>query len=239
MERPLEGLRAALAVPSYGPTDSMCAKDIRVAMMNASAAGLTWVGDVSPDRMGFEKARNVVCQTLIGEGSEFADGVVWIDNDMRMERWAITRLLHQAKRFDADFVSGVYHKRGGNYDPVFFVFDEENDTFRSLSDYPEDTIAPADGCGFGFVWTSFKMIDVMARHPDFNEEDGWFRREGLSEDLAFCYLARRAGFRLYVDTGIQLGHMGEPEVITREHFLKAREQKTETPVVRGPKGWGP
>jgi hypothetical protein len=225
MERPLEGVKAALAVPSYGPTDSLCAKDIRVALMNASAAGLTWVGDVSPDRMGFAPARNTICQALIGQGPDFADGVAWIDNDMRMKRWAITRLINQAKRYSIDFISGVYHKRGNEYEPVFFMFDEKEGKYYTLADYPENTIAPADACGFGFVWTSFKMIDAMARHPDFDPKCGWFRKEGLSEDIAFCDLARRAGIQLYVDTGIQLGHMGEPEIITREHFLKAQAEK--------------
>jgi hypothetical protein len=236
-------MKAGLAVPSYGPTDSLCAKDVRVAIMNASAAGLTWVGDISPDRMGFSSARNAVCQTVIGEGPDFTDGVVWIDNDMRMPRWAITRMILAAKKLDADFVSGVYHKRGEGYTPVFYMFEEKDDQFWSIDDYPEDMIVPADGCGFGFVWTSFKMIDAIARHEDFVPEDGWFKKQGLSEDLAFCYFARKAGFQLYVDTGIQLGHTGEPEVITREHFLRAKEEKKTgtkdgVPLVRGKKGWG-
>jgi hypothetical protein len=247
--KPLEGMRAALVVPSYGNTDSQCAKDVRVSMMNAAVKGLEWVGDISPDRMGYAAARNTATQQFIEAGPDFADGIMWIDNDIRCSPASISRLIYQAKRLKADFISGVYHHRGGKYKPVFYIFKEAKKgeprgRFYSVEDYPEDTLAPADACGFGFVWTSSKLIDAIARHPDFNERGGWFpdNRDsgGFGEDLSFCYQAMRCGIQLYVDTGIQLGHMGDPEVITREQHLKAlaEKEKQGIPEVRGPKGWG-
>lgn len=247
--KPLEGMKAALVVPSYGTSDPACAKDVRVGMMNAAAKGLAWVGDLSPDRMGYATARNTTAQEFIEEGEDFADGIVWIDNDIRFAKASISRLLYQARRLKADFISGVYHQRGGMHMPVFYLFDEKLNGFRNVDDYPADMIAPADGCGFGFVWTSKKLIDAIARHPEFDPRRGWFpdersKKGGYGEDLSFCYQAMRCGIQLYVDTGIQVGHMGEPEIITREHFLKSKAERdskkadSSQALVRGRREWG-
>ena len=66
----------------------------------------------------------------------------------------------------------------------------------------------------------------MSENPEFEPLSGWFadKRDfgGFSEDLTFCYLAMRSGVQLYAHTGIQLGHCGDPEVVTRETYERKK-----------------
>ena len=41
--------------------------------------------------------------------------------------------------------------------------------------------------------------------------------DGLGEDLAFCYRAKQAGFRIKANSYIPLGHIGE-RVYTKEDY---------------------
>lgn len=133
------------------------------------------------------------------------------------------RLLSSVVDFKADFVTGVYHKRIAPHEPTFYMYDRQTGDFRSCEQYPDNVFAPIDGCGFGFVYTSRKLIEKIAELPSFNEEIGWFPdtrdvKGGYGEDMGFCKHAMDAKIQLYVNTGIQLGHMGDPEAIYRKHY---------------------
>jgi len=211
-------------------------------MMMASIFGVVWVGDASPDRMGFNAARNSIAQAVIQD--EGIDGVVWIDSDIRMPPNSIATMISESRRVEAEFMSGVYHLRGEPYSPVFYEYSEETHTFHHFKDYPDNVVAPVGGCGFGFAYTSRRILETIARHPQFNGDKGWFPDErdtgGFGEDLSFCYQAIRSNIQLYVHTGIQLGHSGDSEVITQEHFRKHMRSNVPETDVRAPKGpmWG-
>lgn len=226
MSAPLEGMKILLAVPTYGPVDPICQKDVRVGMMVASKHGVEWAGDASPDRVGFAMARNVVAQSLLLMPEDEANGIMWIDSDIRHQPSDISRLLASARHFNAEFVSGVYHQRAMPYDACFYEWRPKKKKFAAVSDYPLDVFAPFSGCGFGFVYTSRKVIEGIAKSKEFSPEKGWFPDErdslGYGEDLSFCYQAMNAGFQLYVDTGIRLGHGGEQNVIYRDDALRLR-----------------
>jgi hypothetical protein len=230
----LEGMKAALVVPTYGSTNPKCARTIRVAMMSAANHGLKWAGDISPDRMGWGQARNTAAQNFIMQGPGFADGILWIDDDMVIPSDAISRLLDQVNTLPCDFISGLYHQRAGDHLPVFYHFNKNKGHFSIFKEYPENVIVPIEGCGFGFVWTSAKLIEAVARHPDFDSKKGWFPDErysgGFGEDLSFCHMATKCDIQLYVDTGIQLGHMGDPDPIVRENYLAKKAAKPEGEV---------
>ena len=127
--------------------------------------------------------------------------------------------------------TGVYYQREGAHNPVVYHYNKKKKSFQPAEEFPDHVFAPIDGCGFGFVWTSWKLIDAIARHKDFDPQDGWFpdTRDagGFGEDLSFCAKAMACGIQLYVDTGIRIGHVSSPEVIYREDFLAAKEKLTE------------
>lgn len=229
---PCKGRKLILAVPSYGPIDPACQKDIRVAMMVAARHGVVWAGDSSPDRMGWGVARNVVAdQALNMPGLAEDDGVMWIDSDMRIPPNAIASLIVASVVKSADFVTGVYHQRMPPHAPLFGTYVPHKGKYAWVETYEENVFAPCDGCGFGFVFTSRRTIRAIANLPGFKEEKGWFpderHEDGLGEDLSFCHQAMTAKIQLYVHTGIQLGHVGDPHVVTRADFIRELTRKKE------------
>jgi len=233
----LKGKRALLAVPTYGQVDPLCAKMLRIAMMGASNRGLRWVGDASPDRQGWSAARNSVAQ-VVADDPDSVDGIVWVDSDIRVPPDAIVRLLVHS----LDFVSGLYHQRAPVHNPVFYGWSDKKQMFQPADDYLVDVVAPTDGCGFGFVWTSTKTIMTIAKHKDFDSKGGWFKdlRDGggFGEDLNFCRLAMKAGIQLHIDTGIQVGHAGELGVVTREDFLREKAKLVVGAAPETQRTWG-
>jgi glycosyltransferase involved in cell wall biosynthesis len=213
-------VKLLLAVPTYGHLDPACERSVRVACFSAVTAGVEWVGDCSPDRMGHSAARNFVAQAAFDH--PVAEGVVWVDADVRLPPEAIGYLVDAARRESADFVSGVYYERGDNVRPVFFKLQPDGKVMN-YGRHPVGQLAPVDACGFGIVYTSKRMLKGMFEHPEFDPvRRRWFwndqDRGGYSEDINFCLLAKKAGFRLLVHTGIQCHHQGDPAFYGREQF---------------------
>lgn len=242
MGQELAGIRALLSTPTYGPVDPDAQKSLRVAMMTAANHGLYWAGDASPDRMTYGYARNKTAQTLF-DYPDLADGIMWVDSDIMLEPMSITRLIDAAVHNHIDFATGIYHKRAGNFEPLIYHFDPKSEKFYIIPEYPENTLMIVGGCGFGFVWTSKACLTKMSQHPSFDPKRGWFPDErdtgGFGEDLNFCYKAIKSGVDLYVDTGVQVGHLGDPVAYGRSHYLQAYEKIKERALVQTPpETWG-
>jgi len=237
----LAGMRLLLASPTYGTVDPLCGREMRVAIMETSKRGVEWLGDASPDRHGFGHARNLVAQTLL-DSSE-ANGIVWIDSDMRQKNLDLAQLLFDAKQYEAEFISGVYHQRRPPHEPCFYRWTQKEGSseygFQAADSYQKGVVFPDAGCGFGFVYTSRKAIETIARSKDFDPMKGWFPDEresgGFGEDLSFCWLAKQAGVQLYVDSAVILGHTGDPRVIYPEDQVRTKKK----PEAAGPRNdWG-
>lgn len=203
--------KLVIACPTYGPVDPRAAKSLRVAIMHAGANGISWVGDVSPDRMGWEAARNTAADAAIENG---ADGIMWVDSDMILPAFAITRLV----QLGVDFASGMYFQRLPPYYPLVGKFNGEN--FSWVVEWPENVVFQADGIGFGCAYTSTKLLKDMMTLPE-GEEKSWFRRTRYSEDLSFCVSAAKLGVKPHIDTAIMCGHLGDSVEVTVEHFKTA------------------
>lgn len=228
-------MKVLLAVPTYGPVDPACSKDLRVAIMTASHHGVQWVGDHSPDRVSYSSARNATANFALANAAEM-DGVMWVDSDIRQPADALLRLLVTAQKHGLDFVTGIYHSRAHPHLPVIYHWDAAVGKYLQCVDYPKDKIISLDACGFGFCYTSIACLTKMAESEHFNRLSGWFAYQldsgGFSEDISFCHLAKKAGIQLYLDTGVQVGHTGEPHVIWEKDF-RDLHITLESPEIQG------
>ena len=236
VSKPLAGMRAVLVSPTYGGVDPRCVKNLRVAVMSAASMGLHWAGDASQDRLGYAFTRNLSA-SFLRKNPDAADGIVWVDSDIVCKPDSIVRLLTTVRAHNLDFVTGVYHARTTPNLPILYHWDETVQKYLQAVTYPKDQILSVDACGFGFVWTSSRLINAIADSPGFNPKYGWFpdRRDtgGFGEDISFCDQAKHLNPRihLFVDTGIQVGHTGDPEVIWEEQF-RTRNLKLESPEIQ-------
>jgi len=213
-------VKLVFACPSYGPIEPKALISQRNAIMHAAANGVTWLGDASPDRMKFDAARNAVVRSVL-EGPEAADAdaVFWCDSDVILPSHAITSMVKTGK----DFVTGIYFQRRAPFWPLIAHFNpkggqDSTGSFNWFTDWPADVVAPIDGCGFGCVLTSVKMLRAMGAGP-------WFTFEKFSEDFDFCLRAARAGYQPHVHTGVLCGHLADPVPVTQEDFRRQWEQE--------------
>ena len=190
--------------PTYGTLDPQAVISQRIALMHSAANHTIWLGDASPDRMAFAAARNAIVQAALQTD---ADGVFWCDSDVVLPRDAVTRLLAE----DKDFITGIYFQRRTPHFPLIAHYHEQREVFNWFTEWPDNVVAPIDGCGFGCVYTSMRLLNAMGDGP-------WFHYQKFSEDFDFCLSARAKGFQLYVHTGVLCGHLADPVPVTKKTF---------------------
>lgn len=232
-------MNIAFATITYGYLDPECMRAVRRSIMCAARNGTTWMGEASYDRHPYGAARNMCVESVL-QSDKPIDGMLWMDSDIVPEENSVWRLLALVERDSLDFASGLYHHRRGNHGPVIYQYRDKEDSFSQWQYYDPDVILPAHGCGFGFVYTSVKLLKAIEALPGFDKDGGaWFpdRREGygkFGEDLGFCKQAILAGAKLIVDTGNIVRHAGETKYIGREDFLSALTKDGKEPkLVKG------
>ena len=210
-------MKVLYSSPTYGPVDQFCVSAAEFSIMYAANHGIEWGGVISPDRMTYSDARNMVAE-WVWQNPKKVDGVMWVDSDILPEADSIHRLLDLARHFDYDVVSGLYHQRRPPYEPVVFQFNPDKNIFKRAQTIIADKVYRVDGVGFGFCYTSTKAILAVRNLSSFGHEIGeWFpdhrQRDGFGEDLGFCHLCREANIPIYIDTTNKVDHMGDGERI--------------------------
>ena len=167
-------------------------------------------------------ARDRIAELAYEEGMDY---LFFIDDDMLSQPDLFERLYKHQK----DIVGALAFTRFGPHKPVIYVLDEGFDpiekkayyTSKAYLNYPKDTLVECDAVGFGAVLIDCKVLKKV-RRP-------WFTpATGKGEDIQFCFEARKAGFKVYMDTATKLGHLGPPKVITEEVY----DQETNAPELR-------
>ena len=145
------------------------------------------------------------------------DYMLWLDSDMVYTPNDFDVLLRLAKKKDLSFVSGLYFtKRSKACRPVYMV--QYPDGMRLADNYPENTLLSVDGVGFGFFLCKGQAIfDLYKKYKLklFKLENGNDGRM-VGEDIVFSRCVKEAGYKLYVYTGVCLGHEGG--IISKPHF---------------------
>ena len=166
-----------------------------------------------------------------------ATHLMFVDSDNIIPTGATRRLLSHNK----PIVSGLYFKRQGAPEAVAFEWAEESHTkFHSMSQSiaermrelglpassseqivgePSECLMEADVVGFGTVLIQREAIEEMKKANGII-----FGKHGLDvgEDVVFCRLAQDLGMKIWVDIGVQSGHMAK-YVITSNDFLGIKE----------------
>lgn len=162
-------------------------------------------------------ARNLLAQKACENGF---DRILWVDSDMSFDRDLLARL---SARIDEgyDFVTGLYFTRRMPIEPTIYkdvacyVKDgKQMPTAVCYSDYPRDSFFEIKGCGFGGCMTTTKMmLDVAQKYGlPFSPI------LGFGEDLSFCQRATQAGYKIWCDSTIKLGHISHC-VVQEENYL--------------------
>ena len=145
------------------------------------------------------KNRNVIAEAAIKHDCTH---VLYIDDDMAFKGDVLTKLLAHS---DKDVVSALYLMRNYPHYPVIFDEVHENGKCKFMFLTPgRKGLTEVVNCGFGFVLIKtdvFKALEKPWIRLGEIEKDEW------CDDVAFFNRVREAGFKIYCDLDIWIGHM--------------------------------
>lgn len=163
-------------------------------------------------------ARNRIAGSAIQRGFDY---VFWVDSDMSFQTDAMTMLLQDAEQ-GCHFVSGLYFTRHKPIMPSLFkdvVYRRmENGKLESHGDvmdkYPKNALFETAGSGFACVVTSVQLLyDIWQKFGA-----PFTPLERLGEDIGFCWKAAQCGYKLYADSRVKVGHVGEYTYTEKDYF---------------------
>ena len=114
-------------------------------------------------------------------------------------------LIHLLSR-NVDVVVPLCLKRTPPYDPVVYSHQNEEGLYVAHNELPQNGIHPIHAAGSAGMLVRRRVLDAIAK-PIF-QTDG----SGLNEDLVFCRKIRDAGYRIWVDCDVAIGHISNVEV---------------------------
>lgn len=164
------------------------------------------------------RARNNIVEAGI---SNDVDYILMLDDDMLVPANLIKRLIGH----DVDVVGATYYQRGGAYHPVIMMRDEPDEPGAYSAHFIHHThpwlttdrgMHQADVIGGGCMMFKAEVFKKII--PPYFESE---RR--LGTDLAICGRLKDEGVEIWVDTTVELGHVGEKQVITSRTIPMAEQ----------------
>ena len=134
--------------------------------------------------------RTALVKEAIAKG---ATHLLFVDSDMLFTGDALNQMLAH----DKDIVGVEYNKRQFPLEPVF---PQPNKA---------DTLYQSGAVGTGLMLIKLSIFEKMVNDPWFNFGRDSQGNTTLGEDVWFCNVARDAGFEVWIDPTIKVGHLGE------------------------------
>ena len=211
--------RVLVYIPSYkGEIDAMTVEGLFYLLFDC----FRWEKEgfkffpVIGKRMFVQNARNLAVEHALEHNMDY---ILFVDDDMVIK--ADEKLFSKLLSHDKDIVAPLFFHRQQPYAPLIFRrtirANGHYTTFDNILDYPKDLIE-VDGVGFGCVLIKTEVFKKL-KPPYFIHGDTF------GEDLYFCNTCINAGFKIYCDTTINIGHIGEP-VVSWEGTYKANDSST-------------
>ena len=167
-----------------------------------------------PSGDGKARTRSIQCSRFLTDS--VAKYQVFIDSDILFKPEDLMRLIEDLKA-GYDLVAGLFAVRGGTQ-PSSYAYDAKYNIDGKLHEF-EYLSTGFWGCTRNCLEKIRDGIPLPFLHPrdlkfwPFFEERMLPDREAeaifLSEDYDFCEKARRVGIKAFIDSSIQLGHIGE------------------------------
>ena|SRR3990167_5781 len=130
-----------------------------------------------------------------------ATHILFVDDDMVFEKDAASRLLARGK----DIVGVHYNCR--KFPPTTTVHMDEKKKKRIKRDNPSG-FTTCDAVGTGFLLINLDIFKKL-KEPWFFWKTNEQGEVVEGEDYWFCRIAKEAGFEVWVDLTIKVGHIGD------------------------------
>lgn len=153
------------------------------------------------------RARNNLVDLAIANGCDY---LLMLDDDMLVSSDLVQKLLAH----DKDVIGALYWQRGGSYNPVIIRDVPHEDGSVGIDFYlPHDPIIRDPGLyEVDIIGGGCMLLKVDIFRKILPPYFWWEAQEGT--DVAICRRLREAGVSVWIDTSIELGHIGEETVVT-------------------------
>lgn len=199
--------RLAIGIPSMGLVNWQFASSL-MGLQVLPDTRVIWM-----IRAMIDTSRNNLVQEALKESSY--THLLMIDDDMTFNPDLALKLLEH----DVDIVGALAFKRRPDYQPCVYRKNLDNKKYFPI--LPE-VFQEVDVVGTGGILINLEVFKKL-KYPWFETT---YDKEGnhWSVDFDFCIKARKAGFKIFVDSEVKMGHIGDAEVVTRDTFLKYVER---------------
>ena len=162
--------------------------------------------------------RNAIVETAKNHAAKY---VLFVDDDMQVPENGALKLMDHGK----DIVAGLFVKRKPPFEPsVYEKVGTGYDTIKRM--WPDDELIRADAVGGAFLLVKMSVFSKLTK-PYFAEPP--HNSSIMGEDIYFCQQAVKAGFNIWVDTSVIVGHVGDYAFTIKDFYAYngiARVQET-------------
>lgn len=239
----METKRVSIAIPCAQMVEPKTLQTM-LTMVNYSAKNNIDIVDIGiTERVLIDDARNMLVETFLKSDTEW---LFWMDSDMVFPKETLVKLFKVAEDKNAKMVTGIYYQRKGLNYPVLWSRGEELEELgektgvmsvrAKTNKYVGTFIFPnknkqepfrVHAAGLGCVLVHRSIFEVLPRP--------WFQfiKGVCSEDFYFFINAQEAGYELWAEPTIDLGHLGDAPIITKADFWdKAAKANIEVDTVK-------
>jgi GT2 family glycosyltransferase len=153
--------------------------------------------------MTIEAVRNSIVEQALSSGCTH---ILLLDTDQSFLPSTITKLL----KHDLPVVGGLVHRRYPPFDPL--LYRGEPGKYLSVPDEEilDNELVEVSATGTGCIlYKTECFLKTEAPWFEFSiGEDG----KPIGEDIGFCIKLKKAGYRIFVDTTLGIGHIGSLSV---------------------------
>ena len=147
-------------------------------------------------------SRDYLAQCAIAEKSDY---IVWLDSDMTFQTDLLIDLIADVE--GRDFVTAVCFRRKPPFSPVIYKkirigLEGESET-EEFEEYPQDEMFEIDACGMAAAIMSTEMAAAIIAE----NKQLFAPIPGYGEDISFCIRAKKAGYKLWADPALNVGHI--------------------------------
>jgi hypothetical protein len=202
--------KVLIGLPNSGSYEDMMGESpfksfINLALFIASNLESSKWEIMTVPRMITHESRNALAKLAVDRGFTH---LMMIDSDHVFDK----DIVHHLLLYKKDIVGVRAYRRSAPHYPCIFVKDKqvaETDAMTFV-DAHDMGLMVTDAVGFGAVLINVEVLKKMT-YPYF-----YFTKTG--EDFNFCRDARNLGFKIHVDTDIEIGHVTST-IIRRANYL--------------------
>lgn len=152
-----------------------------------------------------EDARNML--TRVALAHDDVTHLLFIDDDMVFRPESALRLVDHK----LPIVGGLCFNRREPYQPVLARLQPPEYALENrygwIYDYPQNALVGVDGTGAAFLLVAREVLEAVG--GTYSEGHWWDKLPETSEDFSFCSRVRECGYEIFVDTGLEIGHLGQ------------------------------